>query len=274
VVIAAIMPVAQVTFFVIAGNLTQAVLRVLGGVSQAIYPLVSARQAVQGTLATGGILKTSIRLGALAILPIVLTLLVRGPTFIGLWMGPSYTAVAGHILRVLCLGLCFFTSYHILTQTAMGLNLHKSMVPAYVGEAAANVLLSIVLGLWWGVIGVAWGTTIPRLALSLGLGPWFARRTLRIPIPDFAMHAWVRPFASMIPFALANAVVDVAWPAANLAMFFAQVALLLPLAGAGAWLLGLERGERALISGYLKRLLGRVPPSPVPPPVTVEDPVA
>lgn len=269
VVIAAIMPVAQVTFFVIAGNLTQAVLRVLGGVSQAIYPLVSARQAVQGTLATGGILKTSMRLGALAILPILLTLLVRGPTFIGLWMGPSYTETAGHILRVLCLGLCFFTSYHILTQTAMGLNLHKSMVPAYVGEAVANVLLSIVLGLWWGVIGVAWGTTIPRLALSLGLGPWFARRTLRIPIHDFAMHAWARPLASMIPFALANAVVDGAWPAANLLAFFAQVALLLPLAGAGAWLLGLERGERALISGYVRRLLGRVPP-----PVPAEDPVA
>lgn len=254
VVIAAIMPVAQVTFFVIAGNLTQAVFRVLGGVSQALYPLVSARQAVQGTLATAGILKTSMRLGAIAILPIVLTLLVRGPTFIGLWMGPAYTEVSGHILRVLCLGLCFFTSYHVLTQTVIGLNLHKGIVPAYVGEAVANVALSILLGLAWGVIGVAWGTTIPRLLLSLFLGPWLARRWLNVPIHDFARHAWVRPLASMIPFALANAVVDVVWPAQHLLVFLAQVAMLLPLAGAGAWLLGLERRERSLISGALLQL--------------------
>jgi O-antigen/teichoic acid export membrane protein len=259
VVIAAVMPVAYVTFFVIAGNLTQAVFRVLGGVSQALYPLVSARQATHGTEATAGILKTSMRLGAIAILPIVLTLLLRGPTFIGLWMGPSYVETSGHILRVLCLGLCFFTSYHVLTQTTIGLNLHKALVPAYVGEAVANVLLSIVLGLAWGVIGVAWGTTIPRLLLSLLLGPWFARRSLGIPIHDFAMHAWVRPLASMIPFALANALIDVAWPSQNMLLFFAQIALTLPLAGAGAWLLGLERNERMMITAKLKRVRGIVP---------------
>jgi O-antigen/teichoic acid export membrane protein len=257
VVIASIMPVAYVTFFVIAGNLTQAVFRVLGGVSQALYPLVSARQAVHGTLATAGILKTSMRLGALAILPIVLTLLVRGPTFIGLWMGPAYVEMSGHILRVLCLGLCFFTSYHVLTQTIIGLNMHKGMVPAYVGEAIANVGLSILLGLTWGVIGVAWGTTIPRLVLSLFLGPWCARRWLDVPVHDFAMHAWVRPLAAMIPFAIANALVDITWPAQNLLVFFAQVAVLLPLAGIGAWVLGLERGERTLIVGALQQFRRR-----------------
>ena len=269
VVIAAIMPVAQVTFFVIAGNLTQAVFRVLGGVSQALYPLVSARQAVHGTLATAGILKASMRLGALAILPIVLTLLVRGPTFIGLWMGPSYADVSGHLLQVLCIGLCFFTSYHVLTQTMMGLNLHKAFVPPYVGEAVVNVGLSIVLGLAWGVAGVAWGTTIPRLALSLIVGPWYARRWLQIPVHDFAMQAWVRPLAALIPFALANALVDVLWPASNLLVFFAQVAVLLPLAALGAWVIGLERNERALITAALKRVLGSVPP-----PARAEDSVA
>jgi O-antigen/teichoic acid export membrane protein len=259
VVIAAIMPVAQVTFFVIAGNLTQAVFRVLSGVSQALYPLVSARQAVQGTLATAGILKASMRLAALAILPIVITLLVRGPTFIGLWMGPSYAEVSGQILGVLCLGLCCFTSYHVLTQTVIGLNLHKGMAPVYVGEAVANVGLSILLGLKWGVIGVAWGTTIPRLIQSLGVGPWLARRWLKVRVQDYVIHAWLRPLASMIPFALASAVVDASWPAPNLMVLFAQIGLVLPLAGVGAWVLGLERSERALIVAALQRALRLVP---------------
>ena len=121
----------------------------------------------------------------------------------------------------------------------------------------------------WGVAGVAWGTTIPRLALSLVVGPWYARRWLQIPLHDFAMQAWVRPLAALIPFALANALVDVIWPASNLLVFFAQVAALLPLAALGAWVIGLERHERALISTAIKRVLGSVPP-----PAPAEDSVA
>ncbi|MEX2156212.1 MAG: oligosaccharide flippase family protein [Gemmatimonadales bacterium] len=259
VVIASIMPVALVTFFVIAGNLAQAVFRVLGGVTQALYPLVSARQARHGTLATADLLTRTMRLGALAVLPIVITLLVRGPTFIGLWMGPAYAAPAGAILQVLALGLCCFASWHMLTPTLIGLNLHRTLVPAYLGEAASNIALSIVLGLTFGVIGVAWGTTIPRLVLSLAVGPWIARRLLQVPVRAFAVHAWARPFASMIPFALTSLLVDIAWPASNLIVFFVQVALLLPLAAAGAWVVGLERSERALLTVPLNRLLGRVP---------------
>jgi hypothetical protein len=89
------------------------------------------------------------------------------------------------------------------------------------------------------------------------LGPWYARRWLKIPVHEFAMHAWVRPLAAMLPFALANALVDIAWPPQTILVFFAQVAVLLPLAGAGAWLLGLERGERTLIVAALQQFRRR-----------------
>jgi O-antigen/teichoic acid export membrane protein len=255
VVIAAVMPVAQVTFFVIAGNLIQAVFRVLGGVSQALYPLVSARQATDGTLATARLLRGSMRLGALAILPIVVTFLVRGPTFIGLWMGASYAEPSGEILRILALGLCFFASYQMLTQTMMALNRHRGLVPIFVGEAIANVVLSVALGLSFGLPGVAWGTTVPRLFVSLVVGPWYARRELHVQLPDFAAHAWLRPLAAMIPFALVSGLVDAAWPAASLGLFFFQIALLLPLAGAGAWIIGLQPEERAFLRDGMRRVL-------------------
>ena len=60
-------------------------------------------------------------------------------------------------------------------------------------------------------------------------------------------------------FALASAVVDASWPAPNLMVFFAQIGLVLPLAGVGAWVLGLERSERALIVAALQRALRLVP---------------
>lgn len=257
VVIGALMPVAQVTLFVIAGSLAQAVLRVLGGVSQALYPLVSARQATHGTSAAAELFKTSTRLATLVMLPIVLTLLIRGRTFIGLWMGSAYASGSGQVLEILSLGLCVFASYQVLTSTMMALNLHRGMVPAFVGEAAGNLALSIALGVVLGVNGVAWGTTVPRLVLSLGFGPWYARRTLGLPLREYALHAWVRPFASLIPFSATSLVIERAWPAQDLVTFFGQVILALPIAALGVWWMGLNSKERDLVRTGVKRVLGQ-----------------
>src|SRR5262249_34556064 len=149
-----------------------------------------------GMRATAGLLKNSMRLSGLVMLPMVITLLIRGRTFIGLWMGPVYATSSGPILEILALGLCFFASYQVLTQTMMALNLHRGMIPAYIGEAVGNLTLSIALGLLLGVHGVAWGSTVPRLLVSLGFGPWYARRRLGLRLRDYAVHAWARPLAS------------------------------------------------------------------------------
>ena len=42
-------------------------------------------------------------------------------------------------------------------------------------------------------------------------------------VGEYAVHAWVRPFLSLLPFAAASVAVDRTWPASNLLMFFLQV---------------------------------------------------
>lgn len=244
-VIAALMPVAQVTIFTIAANLGQAALQVLGGVSRVAYPLISARQATGGTSGTTGLVRDSVRLSTIIVLPIVVSFLVRGPTFIKLWMGPEYGGPSGQVLQILALGLCAFASYQVLASNIIALNLHRGLVVPFVFEALANLGTSLALGYFLGVTGVAWGTTLPRVALALGFAPWFARRTLGLGVREYAMHAWIRPLASMLPFGVASALIELFWPAPNLVVFFAQVALALPLAVLGAWVVGLEERERS-----------------------------
>jgi O-antigen/teichoic acid export membrane protein len=255
VVIAALMPVSQVTFFAIAASLGQAALQVLGGVSRALYPLISARSATDGTLGATGLMAASIRLGTIAVMPIVLTFLVRGGTFIGLWMGPAYAGPSGAVLGILALGLCVFAGYHIFASNIIALGLHRGLVPAFVLEALANLGLSIALGSVIGIVGVAWGTTLPRMTVALLFAPWFARRHLKLDVSCYAMQAWVRPLASMVPFAVACVIVDHYWKAPNLLTFFLQVALTLPVAAAGAWTVGLEPHERAKLREYLGGML-------------------
>lgn len=250
-VIAAIMPVTQVAFFVIAGNLAQVAMQVHGGVSRVIYPLISSKQASDGLGAASVLMRKSVRLSTIIVLPIVLTFLTRGPSFIGLWMGPKYASTAGLILQVLALGLCVFVSYQVLTISVMALGLHKGLVPAYIAEAVMNVTLSVILGKEMGVVGVAWGTTIPRLIMAIGFGPWFCSRNLGVPAREFATHAWIRPLAAMLPFAVVSYLIDRSWTAPNVFYFFGQVALAMPLAIAGAWAVGLEPDERNELRGWV-----------------------
>jgi O-antigen/teichoic acid export membrane protein len=186
------------------------------------------------------------------VLPVVVSFLVRGPTFIRLWMGPEYGGPAGEVLRILALGLCVFTGYHVLVSNIVALNLHRGLVAPFVVEAIANLSLSVVLGAYMGVDGVAWGTTLPRVALAVGFAPWFVRRKLGMGVREYATHVWVRPLASMIPFGVASALIERWWPASNLVVFFTQVGVALPLAALGAWVVGLESGERQKIVAVLR----------------------
>ena len=251
-VIAAIMPVSQVAFFVIGGNLSQAALQVLSGVNRVLFPLMSSRQASDGMTGAMLLVRNSVRLGSLVLLPIVFTFLARGQTFIGIWMGPSYAGPAGEVLQILALGLCVFASYQVFTISIMALNLHRGLVPAYAGEAAANIGLSFLLGSWMGVAGVAWGTTIPRIALAMCFAPWYAKRKLGLSVRDYAVNAWLRPLASMIPFAALSLLIDRRWPTSSMLAFFGPVILILPVAITGTWLVGLEDAERQQLLDWLR----------------------
>ena len=256
-VIAAIMPVSQVAYFVIGGNLSQVVMQVQSGVSRVIYPLVSSKQATDGLTGAALLVRSSVRLCTLIVLPIILTFVTRGPTFIGLWIGPAYVTQAGHVLQILALGLCVFMSYHVLGISIMALGLHRGLVPAYIGEAIANIGISILLGRIMGVTGVAWGTTIPRIAVALFFAPWFCSRKLGVSVREYATQAWIRPIAAMVPFALLSFVIDRNWVVPNMFAFFGQVALAMPVAVAGTWMVGLEQPERDQLIGWFRTARAR-----------------
>ncbi len=250
-VIAAIMPITQVVFFVIGANLTQVAMQMRSGVSNVIYPLVSSKQASDGLGAASLLMWKSVRLSTIIVLPIVITFLTRGPTFIALWMGPRYMSTAGAVLQILALGLCVYMSYQVFGNSIIALALHKGLAPAYIAEALLNLSLSFILGSTLGVTGVAWGTTIPQLIMALGFAPWFCRKALGVPAREYAMQAWIHPLAAMVPFGAASFLIDRTWTAPNLYYFFGQVAITIPLAIVGSWIFGLQPDERDRLRGWL-----------------------
>jgi O-antigen/teichoic acid export membrane protein len=250
-VIGSFLPVATITFFAIAATMTDYVRTVISGISQTLTPMVGALEGEGRGGEVAEALLQGARFATLAILPIVLTLELRGASFISIWMGPTYAGPAGAVLMVLAVPVWAFAGFQVVTSTMIGINQHRSLIPVYVGEAFVNILLSIILVRRLGIVGVACATALPRLIVSLFIGPLYMRRHVGVPLSTYYAQVLLRPAVGMIPFALATQAVQLWWPASNIWGFFAQVLAVLPVAALGAWFVVLTFRERHALGASL-----------------------
>jgi O-antigen/teichoic acid export membrane protein len=129
-----------------------------------------------------------------------------------------------------------------------GLDKYKTVALVFGCEALCNLILSIALAPPMGIYGVAWGTTLPSLAVSLLFWPWYLHHALGIPIRKYLFSTWLRPAVAVIPFSLLTYGIERFWPASNLAVYFLQIGAILPLALLPSWYLSFERSDRQAYS--------------------------
>jgi O-antigen/teichoic acid export membrane protein len=249
IVIGAFLPVTMITFFVIASNLLEYTRTLLTAISYTASPLASQLDARGDQKGLQEVVLTSCRFATAVALPVITTFLIRGGTFIGLWMGPQYVSLSWLVLRILALMMFFTPGVYPAGAIMLGISRHKPLVLVRMGEGVANLALSVILVRRMGIIGVAWGTTIPGILFAVGYWPWFLKRTLGLNPLQYALSSWVRPWISIAPFAVLTYVIERKWRAGNLAIFFSQVAAALPVALIAIWFGCVERQHR---EKYLK----------------------
>jgi O-antigen/teichoic acid export membrane protein len=255
-VIGIFLPVGLITYFAIASNLSNYARTLLSGIWTTTTPLASSLEAQGAHADVGRMLLNRSRFGMVLMIPIGVTFVLRGPSFIGMWMGPNYAYPSGLVLQILTFGLVIASGNMIANATMLGISKHKAVVPAAMAEAISNLALSVALIRPYGIYGVAWGTTIPSLVVSVLFWPWYVRRTLQIPMSSYVMSVWGRPFLAAVPFALATYLVEKYWPASQLFFFFLQVAMVLPLALVGFWFVCFTPAERREYAAhYLQPML-------------------
>jgi peptidoglycan biosynthesis protein MviN/MurJ (putative lipid II flippase) len=153
----------------------------------------------------------------------LITLIVRGSRFIGLWMGQQYAHSSGIVLIILSLGLFFAFANRTAGSIAFGIEKHKAVALWAVGEGVANLVLSIMLVHWYGIYGVALGTLIPSLFVHLIFWPKYTSTLVGISAFDVVWNVWAPMFLASVPFAIASYAIDIFFPPRNLAIFFLQV---------------------------------------------------
>jgi len=258
VVIGAVLPISSVTFFGIAGNLINYSRALVSGISTTMTPMMSSLQAAGAKVELERVLLKGMRYATLIVLPIGITFIVRGHTFISLWMTPRLADHSSPLLTILTVALFFAAATQVATAAVLGMNRHKSLVPIVLAEAIANLGLSIILVRRMGIVGVAWGTALPSLAVSLLFWPIYMRSALSINTFRLLSSTWIRPAIALLPFAACTVAIDRFFPPANLAMFFFQVAAALPFALFGAWYVSLLPDERQQCLHLVSKLLPSV----------------
>ena len=244
ILIGSLLPVAMVTYYSISQSLAEYARTLMSGISQTVTPLVGAMEGAGQIDSIKHVLIDGTRYASLATLPIIATFIVRGESFISLWMGEEYGQLSGQILTILSVALWAMAGYQICTTVMIGLGKHKGMVPIFAVEAVGNIGLSIILIREIGVLGGAWGALIPRLFVALVLCVFYAKTVLHISIREYYINSIARPIMAILPFIAVSYAIEIAWPASNLAVFFLQVALAIPAAILGSWIFGLNAKER------------------------------
>jgi O-antigen/teichoic acid export membrane protein len=218
-----------VTFYAIANSLCRYATQVVSSMGSTFVPAASTYEAAGDSASLLGLYKNGTRATMMISLPILVTLIVRGPSFIGLWMGEQYAHKSGTVLIILVSALFFAYANRTAASIAFGIEKHKTMAIWAIGEGVANLVLSIVLVHWYGIYGVAIGTLIPSLVVQIGLWPRHISKLVGLSAFEVLWNVWMPMFLSVIPFALATYAVETLFPARNLAIFFLQVIATLPI---------------------------------------------
>ena len=231
-VVGAFLSVGAAAIYSIGGSLANYSGQASTAMGQTFIPLASGMDAS----GRADDLKTLLIRGtqaALALaLPIDVALVLRGKTFINLWMGHQgiqFGETSGTVLQILMISQFFTVANSTAGQIAYGVEKHKSVAKFALMEAVLNLALSIILVKTIGIYGVAWGTSISMGLLHLIFWPANVRKMLGISPLTYIWQGWIKISLASIPFAIFCEFTDKYWHASSMLTFFGQIFAILPV---------------------------------------------
>ena len=177
-----------VAIYSVALTLTQNARRLQDMANSAIFPSVMKSGALRDFAGLRSLylrfMDISFSIGAL----VFIGLMVFSRDFLGLWVGPAFTDGALAV-AVLAFGYLMQGVASTAPLTLHSLDRVRVTVKIGLWEAAACIVLTAALPglLGLGLLGLALGTTLPRLMSNLGLYPWLAIRTMG---PELRLPMW------------------------------------------------------------------------------------
>jgi O-antigen/teichoic acid export membrane protein len=247
IVVGIFLPIQSVAYYAIAGSLIGYLRALLGSSAYIFNPLASELHTLRQPEKVTAAFFLGVKICTLVTLPVAASFVVMGERFIQLWMGREFAGPSSEVLTVLAVAVFLAAPQYMFSSVLYGMSRHRIIALLRLGEAVANLVLSIVLVQTLGLVGVALGTAIPSAIMVVIVLPMIAGKVVGATLPRFYSQAYIRPLLAIAPFVAAAYWVEIAHPAQGLIGFFLRILGLLALYVPCAFAIVLDAKERRLI---------------------------
>jgi O-antigen/teichoic acid export membrane protein len=166
IIIGAFLALSTVTFYVVAWTLLDYLRKIVNRIAFVLMPAASEMDAHKKIENIKNLYKQSTKYSLLIMIPVLSVLLIMGDSFLVLWLGEEFRK-SYMVLLILGAGEIFALMQSIANQMLVGLGRHNLIGKQKIYLAGLKIGLSIFLLHYFDILGVAMGTTIPILAVTL-----------------------------------------------------------------------------------------------------------
>src|SRR5687768_6405582 len=190
IVIGAFMGTSAVAIWAVAQRLIEIVQRITDQLNAVLFPVVVDSSTVQRTDRLEKILVQVTRLSLGMVMPIATVLGLMARPLVMVWVGPQFSESV-NVIYILSIVVALRVGNATSAVILKGSDLHKFLAIANLSMAVGNLVLSVLLVRVYGLIGVAIGTLIPILVISMFVVFPAACRRVDLPVFTVArMSVW------------------------------------------------------------------------------------
>ena len=169
-VIGAFQDVGSIPYYVVANSLIVYVMEFVVAIAAVVSPMATKLHTDGRMDQLRDIFFQWSKVAVSVTLLVGLFLIVLGPSFIGVWIEPSFEQPAGQVLQILMLSsLVFLPIRGVALPILMGIGKPRIPTIAFLLTGVCNLALSVALIGPLGLAGVALGTAIPNVAFAVAM---------------------------------------------------------------------------------------------------------
>ncbi|HHJ34872.1 MAG TPA: polysaccharide biosynthesis protein, partial [Gammaproteobacteria bacterium] len=166
IVIGAFLGPASIPFYAIPANIISYIRNIGWTLTHAFMPLFSELHATDKKQEIQQLYLNASRYIVAVLLPTSVGATLVGDDFIGVWVGEQYQRDAEGIILLLVIYMTLPFLNPLSTRYLTAIGRHGLLAKVFPVSASVNLIVSIILVQYWGIIGVAVGSVIPVFILT------------------------------------------------------------------------------------------------------------
>ncbi len=193
VIVAAFLPISQVTYYAIPVTITQKFTLVQASFSTAVFPAASELHAVNDMARMRALYRSAMKVMITIVLALAVIFTVDAGPIMSTWLGPSFGGESATILALLAVAYCLTLLTGIPALMADASGRPHWTAASIVATGVLNVPLTILLVSRLGAVGAAYALLVTN-ALQSFVFVWLVQRmVLKVPVMEVIRGVALRP---------------------------------------------------------------------------------